>query len=169
MSKSPALYNIFSNVWIYFGYNNLEHDHMLRKIKTIHGITKLINLDELCKFWLINIDSIGYAHEIKQQMIIDRRAKLSSVYKNIASQIDIALRNNNPESAPVVLCLYTLNPDSFECLVGSYLYYLNKRASMTLANAARALSSKVTGIEYQMTEEMKQYLYLICSSDISSQ
>lgn len=161
----PGLYNIFSNVWLFFGYNNREHDHILKKVKAMHGITKLICLDELCKFWIAGIESGGYALEIRQQMIIDRRAKLATIYKNIAAQIDIAIRANNPDSAPTVLCLYTLNQHGgFECLIGAYLYYLNKRAGMSLANSARALSSKVSGVEYQMTEEMKQFLYLVCTS-----
>ena len=161
----PGLFNMFSNVWIFFGYNRQEHDHILKKVKAMHGITKLICLDDLCKFWIAGVEAGAYAPEIRQQMIIDRRAKLIATYKSIAAQIDIALCANNSDSAPTVLCLYTLTPLAFECLVGAYLYYLNKRASMSLANAARALSSKVTGVEYQMTEEMKQFLYLVCLSE----
>jgi hypothetical protein len=165
----PGLYNVFSNVWLFFGYNNKEHEHILRKIKAMHGITKLISIDDLCKFWITGIggqnnNGESYNHAIKQQIIIDRRAKLQTIYKQIAGQIDIAIRSNNSESTPVVLGLYTLNPIAFECLIGAYLYYICKRASMTLANSARALTSKISGVEYQMTDEMKQFLFLICSS-----
>lgn len=166
IDRPPGLFNIFSNIWLFFGYNNKEHDHILKKVKVIHGITKLICLDELCKFWIAGIESGEYAPEIRQQLIIDRRAKLTTIYKNIAAQIDIAIRSNNSDSVPTVLCLYTLNQHGgFECLIGSYLVYLNKRAGMSLANSARALSNKVSGVEYQMTEEMKQFLYLVCTSE----
>jgi len=166
---SPGLYNLFSNIWFFFGYNNQEHDHILKKVKAIHGITKLISIDDLCRFW---IQSPGggtnqgetFEPTIRQQIIIDRRAKLIKVYKHIAQQIDTAIIANNSEASPTVLCIYSLNTSGFECLIGSYLYYLNTRASMTLANAARSLSSKISGVEYQMTEEMKQFLFLVCSS-----
>ena len=165
IDRPAGLYNMFSNVWLFFGYNHQEHDHILKKVKALHGITKMLCLDDLCKFWVSGISNTdSYAPEIRQQMIIDRRTKLISIYKNIAAQIDIAIRANNSESAPTVLCLYTLSPLAFECLIGAYLYYLNKRASMSLVSAARALSSKITGVEYQMTEEMKQFLYLVCSN-----
>ena len=164
----PGLYNLFSNIWLYFGYNRQEHEHILRKIKAMHGITKLICIDDLCKFWISGIGGQGvngesYDSAIRQQLILDRRAKLNTVYKHISGQIDIALCANNPDNAPAVLGLYTLNPLAFECLIGAYLYYLNKRAAMSLANSAKSLSSKITGIDYQMTEEMKQFLFLVCS------
>ena len=166
----PGLYNLFSNIWLYFGYNRQEHEHILRKIKAMHGITKLICIDDLCKFWISGIggqsaNGESYDPSIRQQMILDRRAKLAAVYKHISGQIDITLRANNPDSAPTVLGLYTLNPLAFECLIGSYLYYLNRRAAMSLANSAKSLSSKISGLEYQMTEEMKQFLFLVCSGE----
>jgi len=168
IDKPPGLYNIFSNIWLYFGYNRQEHEHILKKIKALHGITKLICLDEQCKFWISGISVYNqqgetFDHTIRQQMIVDRRAKLTTVYKHICTQIDTALYSNNQDSAPMVLCIYTLNSFLFECVVGAYLYYLNTRATMTLANAARSLSSKISGVEYQMTEEMKQYLFLTCT------
>jgi len=167
--RQPGLFNIFSNVWLFFGYNTKEHDHILKKVKALHGITKLISLDELCKFWIAGIEAGGYTPEIRQQMIIDRRTKLTAIYRNTTAQIDIAIKTNNLENAPTVLCIYTLNQyGGFECLVGLYLYYLNTRASMSLAHSARALSSKVSGVEYQMTEEMKQFLYLTCSNESTS-
>lgn len=167
--QPPGLYNLFSNVWFFFGYNHQEHDHILKKVKAMHGITKLISVEELCQFWTQGIGGSNpsgelYEPSIRQQMILDRRAKLVKIYKHTAHQIDIALLSNNQDSAPVVLGIYTLNPNSFECLIGIYLYYLNTRASMTLANSARSLSSKITGIDYQMTEEMKQFLFLVCSN-----
>lgn len=165
----PGLYNMFSNVWFFFGYNRQEHDHILKKVKAMHGITKLISVDELCQFWTQGIGASNpngesYDPSIRQQMILDRRTKLTKIYKHIAAQIDIALLANNPDTAPVVLGIYTLNQLGFECLIGAYLYYLNTRASMTLANSARSLSSKISGVEYQMTEEMKQFLFLVCSN-----
>lgn len=162
----PVLYNLFSNVWFFFGYNQKEHDHILKKVKAMHGITKLISIDDLCLFWTQGIGSTGESYDpsIRQQMLLDRRAKLTRIYKQIATQIDIALMANNQDAAPVVLSIYSLNQASFECLIGMYLYYLNTRAAMTLANAAMSLSSKITGIDYQMTEEMKQFLFLVCSN-----
>jgi len=169
INKSPGLYNIFSNIWLYFGYNKQEHDHILKKIKALHGINKLISIDDYCSFWISGISPHNhqgetFEHTIRQQMIIDKRTKLTASYNRICSQIDIGLYSNNQDSAPMVICIYTLNPALFECIIGLYLYYLNSRASMTLANAARSLSSKISGVEYQMTEEMKQYLFLTCVS-----
>ena len=166
---SPGLYNLFSNVWFFFGYNNQEHDHILKKVKAMHGINKLISIDDLCKFWILGpggSTNQGETFEptIRQQIILDRRAKLTKIYKHIAQQIDIAILANNSEASPTVLGIFCLNPLGFECLIGSYLYYLNTRASMTLANAARSLSSKISGVSYQMTEEMKQFLFLVCSN-----
>ena len=163
MDRPPGLYNIFSNVWFFFGYNNQEHEHILRKVRATHGITKSINIDDICKFWPKTNTGETFTTEIAQQITLEKRAKLTKAYTYIKSQIDMALRATNPESAPTVLCVYTMTPDLFECLIGAYLHYLNKTAAINLANSAKALSSKIYGVDYQMTEEMKQFLYLTCS------
>lgn len=170
-TNPPGLFNLFSNIWFFFGYNNQEHEHILKKVKAIHGLTKLISIDDLCQFWIqgpggSTIQGETFESTIRQQIILDRRAKLTKIYKHIGQLIDTALLASNSDSAPTVLGIYTLNPLGFECLIGTYLYYLNTRASMTLANAARSLSSKISGVEYQMTEEMKQFLFLVCSNTI---
>lgn len=166
INHNPALYNIFSNVWFYFGYNNQEHEHILKKIKATHGINKLVCLDDLCQFWDTSNKNNGetYNNEIQKQIIINKRTKLTTVYNHIKTQIDTALKCSNKDIAPTVLCLYTMKPNLFECLIGSYLYYLNKTANINLATSARTLASKIYGVNYQMTEEMKQYLFLICST-----
>ncbi len=163
MDRPPGLYNIFSNIWFYFGYNNQEHEHILKKIRATHGITKIISIDDICHFWPKSNNGESFTSEIAQQIILEKRAKLTKSYNYIKAQIDMAIRATNPESAPSVLCFYSMNPVMFECLIGAYLYYINKTAATNLANSARTLSSKIYGIDYQMTEEMKQYLYLICS------
>lgn len=161
-----SLFNIYSNVWLFFGTGNLDKNdiHLISKAKGLHGITKTICMDDLCKFWHDKTHDTEYNSEIRMQLIINRRDKLKTIYKTLTTHINTTILCNNSDDLPQVLCIYSLNPLVFECIIGCYLYYLHSVAGMDLATASKTLSSKIAGVSYIMTEDMKQFLYMICNT-----
>ncbi len=150
-----SLFNIFSNLWFYFGEPGGEPGTQIKKIKAIHQITNLINLDKEIEYWLRPFSE--YPGEIKEQILINKQKKLTAIFNGICAHID-RLHIDTGSS----ILIFSIG--AHECLIALYIYYLHKKCGLALDKAASTLVSKITGLDYKMSEDLKKWLYYACSS-----
>ncbi len=163
-----SLINIFSNVWFFFandsgkpldGDSDLEPLTQINKIKAIHQITKVINLDKEAAYWYKPTSE--FANEIKEQIEINKQKKITALFNTISSYIDKYIINPTDN-----LLIYTIRHP--ECLAALYIYYLHRKCNLTLEKAATAMTSKIVGINIIMSDELKKWLFYACSTPPTS-
>lgn len=155
------LINIFSNIWIYVSNyeisskenKNLYNEYMyeITKIKQIHNIKKAINLDNEVRFWR---DKTQFINEIQQQILINRQKNLIKIYDKCINLLEKYLYNSES------LLLYSF--DIHECIIGLYLYFLKKKGNVQLKKSRLTLLSKFTGLNIELSDDMKKLIYIIC-------
>jgi len=150
-----SLFNIFSNLWFYFGDSNGEPGTQIKKIKAIHQVSNIINLDKELEYWLRPFSE--YPGEIREQILINKHKKLTAIFNGICAHID----RLHIDTASSILIF---SVSAHECLIALYIYYLHKKCGLTLEQAATTLVSKITGLDYTLGEDLKKWLYYACSS-----
>ncbi len=150
-----SLINIFSNIWFFFGDNIDEPLTQINKIKAIHQITKVINLDKEAEYWYK--PTTEFASEIREQIQLNKQKKITALFNTVSSYIDKYIVNPSEN-----LLIYTIQHP--ECLAAFYMYYLHKKCNLTLEKAATTMTSKIVGINISMSDELKKWLFYACSA-----
>lgn len=151
-----SLVNLFSNIWLYF-IDKKEDYIIYERIKQAHGISQELCIDNLVKFWTVPSKGEIFAKEIDANLKVQRDSKLVATWDTLGKRI-LALLIQGAEP----LIIYSSNPASHECLIGLYLYILKKHAQLPIEKSVKSLSSKIAGINYKMSDDMKKIIYQAC-------
>jgi hypothetical protein len=153
-----SLINLFSNIWIIF-INNPETDNIIKtRVIQTHGINEELVIDNLVKFWSGPGKGETYTIEITANLKEQKQTKLIAFWDALAKRVHANI-TNGAEPLLIVSTVMT----SHECLIAFYLYFLKKYAGIVLEKSVKILASKIAGIQYTMSDEMKKIIYLICS------
>lgn len=153
-----SLINLYSNVWLLF-INNPETDYVIKtRLIQTHGITEELCIDNLVKFWSGSGNGETYTLEIAANLKQQKQTKLIAFWDALGKRISTNITNG---AEP--LLLFSSNSGTHECVVAFYLYFLKKYAGIGLEKSANILASKISGIQYTMTDEMKKLIYLHCA------
>lgn len=153
-----SLINLFSNIWLIF-INNPETDYIIKtRVIQTHGINEELVIDNLVKFWSGLGKGETYTIEIAASLKQQKQAKLIAFWDALAKRV----LNNITNGAEPLILVSTI-AESHECLIAFYLYFLKKHAGIPLEKSVKILASKISGIQYTMSDEMKKIIYLICS------
>ena len=153
-----SLINLFSNIWLFFVSDPATDNIILERLKQVHNINNDLCTDNLFKFWQSNTKGEVFAKEINAGLLVQNTDKLVAVWNTLTKRIA-----TNIKLGTEPLLLYSSNNSYHECLIGFYLYFLKKTANITLDKSAKSLSSKIAGINYKMSPEMKKIIYQYCS------
>lgn len=153
-----SLINLYSNIWFLF-INNSNTDYMLKsRIIQTHGISEELCIDTLTKFWSNSDKSETYTNEIAMNIIKQKQNKLILFWDALAKRI-----NTNIINGAEPLLIYSSVSTARECLIAFYLYFLKKYANIPLNKSANMLASKISSIQYTMSDKMKKIIYLYCA------
>jgi hypothetical protein len=157
-----VLINIFSNIWFYIsnvsiirkdditGYNN--ELYILKKIQQYQHINKLINIDNETKYWDITID---FHPDIKKNIITENQSFLTQSYDKLLQFTKKKITHPDEQ-----ILFYSI--ENRECLLGFYLYLLNKISDIDLQSGLLTLKSKMGDITYNFSDNMTKYLIAMC-------
>lgn len=115
-------------------------------------------IDNLVKFWSGPGKGETYTIEITANLKEQKQTKLIAFWDALAKRVHANI-TNGAEPLLIVSTVMT----SHECLIAFYLYFLKKYAGIVLEKSVKILASKIAGIQYTMSDEMKKIIYLICS------
>ena len=155
------LFNIFSNIWVYlsnYEINNNENKkefnefmYDISKIKQIHHINKVINIDNEIKFWRENSNFIN---EIQEQIILNKQKQMIKIYNKYSTVIQKYIVSSEK--------LLLISFSNHEFIIGLYLFFLKKIGNLNLDKSRNTLLSKFTGLNIELSDNMKKLLYLVC-------
>ena len=153
-----SLVNLFSNIWLFFVNDPATDNIILERLKQAHNINNDLCTDSLFKFWQSNTKGEVFAKEINAGLLVQNTDKLITVWNTLTKRV-----TTNIKLGAEPLLLYSSNNNYHECLIGFYLYFLKKSASIPLDKSAKSLSSKIAGINYKMSPELKKIIYHHCA------
>lgn len=151
-----SLVNIFSNVWFFF-MDKKEDQIVYDRVKLVHGISQELCIDNLVKFWVVGDRGEVFVKEIDANLRQDRDNKLILFWESLKKKtLSIVLHGGES------IIINSTTKQGHECLIGFYLYMLKKASNIPLEKSVKSLSSKIAGINYKMTEDMKKIIYQVC-------
>ena len=153
-----SLVNLYSNIWLLF-INNPETDYVIKtRVIQTHGINEELCIDNLVKFWSSTGKGETYTQEITANLKQQKQTKLVAFWDALSKRV---LANITNGAEP--LLLFSTGSGTHECVISFYLYFLKKYAGIGLEKSAKILASKIAGIPYTMSDEMKKLIYLHCA------
>lgn len=150
-----SLVNFYSNIWIYYNTDLSKEEFLtsISKIKTLHSIKSIINIDNDYKFWDINENTFNEL--IATQVIVDKQSKCVTQFNNHCKLLESCIINNK------LILIITYN--KLQVLVTFLVYFLNKKANISLDKAFTTLNSKLSiGSNFKLNVNLKKILLSNC-------
>lgn len=128
------LINVLSNIWFYpiITITNKTNEDQLMDIKNLqldYGFTKIINLDNIFKFWWKNTEK--YNNEIQRQIDIKNQDRILKKINYFLRIIEQSFYNS--DSSYLFVAINTI-----DCLIILHLYIYLKYCGIVLENKEMA-------------------------------
>lgn len=151
------LVNFYSNIWIYYNID-LNKDKFLTnisKIKLLHNIKKIINLDSEFMFWDFNENIFNDL--IATQVILDKKSKCLFQLKKHSKLLETYIINNTQ----ILIITYS----KIQILVTLLIFFLNKKGNIKLKNGIITINSKLPlGHNFKLNDNLKSLLLSECNN-----
>ena len=152
-----AFINFYSNIWIYYNIDNNKEQFLtnISKIKSLHNIKTIINIDSEYKFWDFN--EYTFNNIIATQVILDKQFKCLTQFKKQCKLLESYIINNKQ----ILIITYC----KLQILVALLSYFLNKKGNINLENSIITINSKLPlGNNFKLNNNLKKILLSECNN-----